>query len=78
MAQNAKRRINSSPCHPVIAVGRIKSAQREPQHSARAAFPPMVRNKAAHPVSGHKTKSEYRRYKFNELDHENLPSLGAR
>src|ERR1700737_3892494 len=37
----------------------------------------MVRNKAAHSVSGHKAKSEYRRHKFNELDHENLPSLGA-
>ena len=35
----------------------------------------MVRNKAAH--SGHKAKSEYRRHKFNELDHENLPSLGG-
>jgi len=38
----------------------------------------MVRNKAAHAVSGHKAKSEYRRHKFNELDHENLPSLGLR
>jgi hypothetical protein len=37
----------------------------------------MVRNKAAHSVSGHKAKSEYGRYKFNELDHENLPSLGG-
>ena len=37
----------------------------------------MVRNEAAHSVSGHKAKSEYRRHKFNELDHENLPSLGS-
>src|SRR6266852_5745183 len=37
----------------------------------------MVRNKAAHSVSGHKAKSEYRRHKFNELDHENLPSFGG-
>src|SRR6267378_5476874 len=55
----------------------MKSVQREPSHSARAAHPPMVRNKAAHAVSGHKAKSEYRRHKFNELDHENLPSLGG-
>jgi hypothetical protein len=37
----------------------------------------MVRNNAAHSVSGHKAKSEYRRHKFNELDHENLASLGG-
>jgi hypothetical protein len=36
----------------------------------------MVRNKAAHAVSGHEAKGEHRCHKFNELDHQNLPSLG--
>jgi hypothetical protein len=36
----------------------------------------MLRNKAAHAVASHEAKSEYGHQKFDELDHENLPSLG--
>jgi hypothetical protein len=36
----------------------------------------MVRNKAAHAVSGHEAQNEYRRHKFNELDHEAPPVVG--
>ena len=45
-------------------------------HSACAAHPPVVRNQAAHAVSGHEAQSEDRRHKFNELDHRQPPVVG--
>jgi hypothetical protein len=45
-------------------------------HSACAAHPPVVRNQAAHAVSGHEAQSEDRRHKFNELDHRKPPVVG--
>jgi hypothetical protein len=76
IAQNAKRR-NRRAARATPSSLPSKPFDENLRHSARAAHPPMVRNKAAHSVSGHKPKSEYRRHKFNELDHENLPSLGG-
>jgi len=35
-----------------------------------------VGNKAAHAIPGHEAQSEYRRHKFNELDHEKPPVVG--
>jgi hypothetical protein len=82
-AQNPRHQAaqsKSSQSHPVIAT---KMAARYPvlttrsfHHSACAAHPPVVRNQAAHAVSGHEAQSEYRRHKFNELDHEKPPVVG--
>ena len=77
IAQNAKRRNRR------VARATMSSRWGDEIRSTRtlafsaSCVSALVRNKAAHPVSGHKAKSEYRRHKFNALDHENLPSLGA-
>jgi hypothetical protein len=64
--------IEEQSCYPVIAVGDEIRSTRILAFSVSCASVHRAKQSYAFRIR-HKAKSEYRRHKFNELDHENLP-----